>query len=92
MEEDIPKILKTLSGSRNKQSIFQNLSALRRLVTNKKQFAIVLKNGGIRGITGSLRSFPNNGPIVNVALSILGNCCIERDCAKEVTLFKSKNR
>lgn len=78
----IPNILKSLEASKSKQSIYQNLSSLKRVVTNESQFTIVLKHGGIRIVVNCL--LQKNVNIVDTALSILGNCCTEQNCAKEV--------
>lgn len=86
-QTDVSKIIKNLIESRNKVEIIKNLSSLRGFVGDKKQFTIVLKHGGIGAVTGCLRKFSNNVQIVTISLSILGNCCIERDCAKEVRFF-----
>lgn len=87
-DKQLPVILNNIKNSSNKAKIYHNLKLLRRIVDDEAQFTVVRESGGLRLI---LTLLPNKQiEIADIILSIVGNCCMERECAKEVRNVFSK--
>lgn len=81
-EQELSNLIKTIKNCNSKSKLYHNLKLLRRIVNDKSQFTKVRELGGLRLI---LTLLPNkNTEIVDIILSIIGNCCTERECAREV--------
>lgn len=84
-EQELPNLIKAIKQSSSKSKLFRNLKILRRIVNDKSQFTKVRELGGLRLI---LTFLPNKTPeIVDIILSIIGNCCTQKECAKEVCIM-----
>ncbi|KAK9877196.1 hypothetical protein WA026_016944 [Henosepilachna vigintioctopunctata] len=77
--------LKVLSHSVNSSSLYKLLSFVRKEVEwpqHKENINKLQHSGCLKQIVVSLRS--SNLHVVNVALSILGNCCMESESTKKI--------
>lgn len=81
MVEDLLRIIKT---STDKSTIIRDLTNLRTNVVKDKDGIVLFKKSG--GLLPMIRflSKPHER-ILEIVLSILGNCCTEEICCKEVS-------
>lgn len=81
-DEELMNLIKNIKRNRSKSKLLHYLKILRRVVDDKSKFTSVRESGGLRLI---LTYLPKNSlEIIDIILSIIGNCCMDRECSKEV--------
>lgn len=84
-DEDLSDLVKNIKKSTSKSKLYHNLKLLRRVVDDKSKFTLVKASGGLRLILTYLSK--SSSEIIDIVLSIVGNCCMDRECSKEVIII-----
>lgn len=83
--EELTNLIKNIKRNKSQSKLYHYLKILRHIVNDKSKFTSVRESGGLRLI---LTYLPKNSlEITDIILSIIGNCCMDRECSKEVIIF-----
>jgi armadillo repeat-containing protein 5 len=82
-EETLRKLLDNCKKSLDKRQIYKNLVEIRANVKNDTQIELFNKTDGVRMCVDLIKK-PHE-QILEVALSILGNCCTKKEGCEKVS-------